>query len=178
MSSEIQIAAEAANTGALGTLGINLKIFIAQLINFGIVLLVLWKWAYKPVVKLLEERQEKIEKGVKQATQIEQRLIDLEKEQQTIIATAKKEGAALLDKTRVQVDERKKILLEKTKGEVKTVIAQGKMQLQAQKEQMILEARQEIAQIAIEATRKILSESVDEKKAQKLAESVFDQRKI
>lgn len=177
MSSEIQIATEAANTGALGTLGINFKIFIAQLINFGIVLLVLWKWAYKPIVKLLEERQEKIEKSVKQAAHIEQRLVDIETEQQEIFTKAKQEAAAILDETRVQSDERKKILLEKAKDEVKTVIVQGKMQLQAQKEQMILEARQEIAQIAIEAARKILSESVDEKKAQKLAESVFEKLK-
>lgn len=184
MSVEIQQAAKAAQevasateaTGGLGTLGINLKIFLAQLLNFGIVLLVLWKWAYKPIVKLLEERQEKIEHSVKQADAIEKRVHELESEQKEVIATAKSEAAKILDEARVWADDRKKELLAKAKEQVKGVVAQGKTQLEVQKVQMIQEAREEIAAIAVEAARKILAECVDEKKATKLAEHVIDDR--
>ena len=65
-------------------------------------------------------------------------------------------------------------IIDKTKEEIKEVIAQGKLQLQREKEQMIRESREEIASIAVEATRKILSETIDEKKSQKLAEQVID----
>lgn len=182
MSVEIQQAAEAAQevasateaTGGLGTLGINLKIFLAQLLNFAIVLLVLWKWAYKPIVKLLEERQEKIEHGVKQADDVEKRVQDLERERHEVMATAKSDAAKVLEDVRVTADERKKELLAKAKEEVKGVVAQGKAQLEAQKVQMIQEAREEIAAIAVEAARKILADGVDEKKATKLAEGVVD----
>ncbi|MBI2474038.1 F0F1 ATP synthase subunit B [Candidatus Uhrbacteria bacterium] len=182
MSQEIQQVAQAAqevahvteSSGGIGTLGINLKIFIAQLINFSIVLLVLWKWAYTPVVRLLEERQEKITKGVKQAEEIEKRILALEKEQEEILNKAKSEAAAVLDNARSEAQQRKDSLLDKTKEEIKEVIAQGKLQLQREKEQMIRESREEIASIAVEATRKILSETIDEKKSQKLAEQVID----
>ncbi len=182
MSVEIQQAAEAAQgvasateaTGGLGTLGINLKIFLAQLLNFAVVLFVLWKWAYKPIVKLLEERQEKIERSVKQADDIEKRVRELASEQKEVIATAKSEAAKILDEARTTADDRKKGLLVKAKEEVKAVVAQGKAQLEAQKEQMIRDAREEIAAIAVEAARKILEDGVDEKKATKLAEGVVD----
>jgi F-type H+-transporting ATPase subunit b len=172
MSQEVQIATEAVS--GIGTLGINLKIFLAQLLNFAIVLVVMWKCAYKPIVKLLEERQEKIERGVKQAQDVEKRVIELETEHKAVIATAKSEAAKILDEARVSAEDRKKELLVKAKEEVKSVVAQGKVQLEAQKDQMIREAREEIAVIAIEAARKILEDGVDEKKAAKLAESVVD----
>lgn len=182
MSQEVQLAAEAVSAsesvGGLGTLGINLKIFLAQLLNFAIVLLVLWKWAYKPIVKLLEERQEKIERSVKQADAVEKRVVELESEQKEVIATAKSEGAKILDEARLSAEDRKKELLAKAKEEVKGVVSQGKAQLEAQKVQMIVEAREEIAAIAVEAARKIFEEGVDEKKATKLAESVVDKMTV
>ncbi|MBI4591846.1 F0F1 ATP synthase subunit B [Candidatus Uhrbacteria bacterium] len=182
MSTEIQQTAEAAQqvveateaSGGLGTLGINLKIFFAQLLNFAVVLFVLWKWAYKPIVKLLEERQEKIERSVKQADEVEKRVHELESEQKAVIATAKSEAAKILDEARGAAEDRKKELLSKAKEEVKGVVVQGKVQLEAQKDQMIRDAREEIAAIAVEAARKILADGVDEKKATKLAEAVVD----
>ncbi len=175
MSQEVQLAAEATEAaGGIGTLGINLKIFLAQLFNFAIVLVVLWKWAYKPIVKLLEERQAKIENSVKQAGEIEKRVVEIEKEQQATIAAAKNDAAKILDEVRTTADDRKRVLLEKAKEEVKAVVAQGKVQLQAEKDQMIRDAREEIAKIAVEAARKILNETVDEKKAQKMAEAVVE----
>ncbi|PJA45869.1 ATP synthase F0 subunit B [Candidatus Uhrbacteria bacterium CG_4_9_14_3_um_filter_50_9] len=182
MSNEIQLAAEAATevanateaTGGLGTLGINLKIFIAQLVNFTVVLLVLWKWAYTPIVKLLDERSEKIEKSVKQAEAIDKRVNELAEEQKSIVVQAKGEANKILELARTEAEERKQTLLEKAKADVHHVVAQGKNQLQAEKEQMIIDAREQIALIAVEASRKILSESIDEKKAQALAEGVID----
>lgn len=179
MSQEVQLAAEVVqaseSVGGLGTLGINLKIFLAQLLNFAIVLVVLWKWAYKPIVKFLEERQEKIERGVKQAEDVEKRVQDLERERYEVMSAAKSEAAKILEDVRRTADDRKKELLAKAKEEVKGVAAQGKHQLEAQKAQMIVEAREEIALIAVEAARKILADGVDEKKAAKLAGDVVDQ---
>ena len=48
-------------------LGIDWKIFLAQLVNFGIVFFVLKKFAFSPIQKLLKERQSKIEKGLDDA---------------------------------------------------------------------------------------------------------------
>ena len=62
----------------IGTLGLNWKLFLAQLINFGIVILVLWKWVFKPVAGALETRRQKIEESVKKADEIEKRLKEFE----------------------------------------------------------------------------------------------------
>lgn len=179
MSTEIQQTAEAVQAveaaGGIGTLGINLKIFLAQLFNFAIVLLVMWKWAYKPIVKLLEERQEKIERGVKQAADVEKRVQELEQEREQVITAAKSEAAKVLEEARAVAEDRKKELLGKAKQEVQGVVAQGRAQLETQKAQMIREMREEIAALAVEAARKVLQSEVDEKKATKLAQDVVEE---
>ena len=67
MSQEIEFISEANKaveaTGGLGTLGINGKIFLAQLVNFVLVLIVLWRWAFTPIVKILDKRRDQIAKS-------------------------------------------------------------------------------------------------------------------
>src|SRR3954467_12266796 len=59
--------ATTASGGVLGTLGVDWKLFLAQLINFGIVLFIFWKWVVKPLGTTLTKRQERIEAGLKNA---------------------------------------------------------------------------------------------------------------
>src|SRR3989338_5412285 len=66
-------------TGGIAALGINAKLLLAQLIHFGIVLLIFWKWIYGPVKAMLQKRQETIEKSLEDAKLFEERLTKIEK---------------------------------------------------------------------------------------------------
>lgn len=160
-------------TGGIATLGINLNIFVAQLVNFLVVLLVLWKFAYKPLVKILDDRSHKIEESLKQSDAVEVRVKQLEIEQKQIIATAKGEAMQILEMAKQDADARKQELLAVAKKEVERVVQQGKEQLQAEKAQMIHEAKTELVQLAVAATKKILESEVDEKASQKIASDVI-----
>lgn len=170
MTSEVNQVAQA--TGGIATLGINGKIFIAQLINFLIVLFVLKKWAFGPIVKILEARSERVEKSVKDAEAIEQRLLTLDAERAEILRTTKGEAEKLLAGAAIDAETRKVDMVEKAKREVERVIMQGKGHLKAEKEAMLIEVRKEIVDIAVSAVKKILQETVDEKKSKSLAEEV------
>lgn len=178
MSQTTQLVSQATEaveaTGGLGMLGINLKIFIAQLINFIIVLLVLWKWAYTPLVKLLDQRAERIEKSMKQADEIEKRMKEIAEDQKRIVHEAKAEAAVILDQARADADRRKKELMEGAKAEVQKVVMQGKEQLQLEKTAMLRDAKSEIVDIAIAAATKVLKDSVTEKTSHKLAQEVVE----
>lgn len=160
-------------TGGIATLGIDFKIFLAQLVNFIIVLLVLWKWAFTPIVKLLDVRTKKIEDSMKQAELVDQRVADLEKEQHQLIARAKQEASTVLETARAEAEQRKQEMLLSAKQEVERVVAQGKEQLKIEKAQMIQEAKIELVEIAVSATKKILEETIDEKKSADLAERLI-----
>lgn len=159
-------------TGGLATLGINLNMFIAQMINFLIVLGVMWKFAYKPLVKMLDDRTARIDKSMKDADHVEKRVAALEDERKAIVAEARAEAGKMMEMTRNDAEAMKADLTEKAKREVEKVVANGKAQLKAEQEAMMREARKEIVEIAIQAATKILANEVDDKKSHSLAEEV------
>ncbi len=155
-----------------GQFGLNGTIFAAQLVNFLIVLVVLWIFVYKPITRMLEERSEKIEKSVKQADEIEERLKKIETEKQSVILEAKKEAQAIAEKAQVDSEKRSNETIEAAKREVERVIAKGKQQLGAEKTEMLREMRKDIVDIAMKAAARIVQDAVDEKKSKSLAEEV------
>ena len=71
-------AAEATNSSVTALFGLDWKLFIAQLFNFAIVLIVLWRWVFKPLGTKLEQRTAKIEKSIKESQEIQDRLKQVE----------------------------------------------------------------------------------------------------
>ena len=159
-------------TGALGTLGIDGGIFVAQLVNFLIVLLVLWKFAYKPILRMLDERSERIEKSMKDAEHVERRVAALEDERKQVVSEARAEAAKVMEMARTDAEALKADTVEKARREVERVIVGGKAQLKSEQEAMLREARKEMIEIAVSAAKKILTEGVDDKKEASLAEEV------
>ncbi|MEK7665539.1 MAG: F0F1 ATP synthase subunit B [Patescibacteria group bacterium] len=160
-------------TGGIGALGLDLKIFIAQLVNFTIVLLVLWRWAYKPIVRMLDERQKKIEQSVKDASEIESRLQRVELERVEVLKVAREQAKQSVGEALAGAEIRRQEVLEKTKVEVERVIAHGKQQLNQEREMMMRDARKELAEIIVVASQKIIVSELNEKKATSLAEEVI-----
>jgi|GEM_PF-82201 len=162
----------AVDESVLGKLGINTVGFVGQLVNFLIVLAILKIWVFPKITKMLDERRETIEKGLKDAEEAKVRLSKLEDERADVIKQAKAEAAKVLETARADAEEQKKELIEKAKREVERVVINGKAQLKSEQETMLREARKGMIDIAVTAARRILEEGVDEKKAKSLAEEV------
>lgn len=167
-----EVQAEAVDETLLGTFGIRPDLFIAQLFNFILVLLVLWRFAYKPIMKMLDEREKRIAKSIKDAEEIGKRLKEVEDERENILQNSRIEAQAIVEKAMHETEERKKEMIDAAKREVERVIVRGKDQLAEERDAMMLEMRKEIIDVAIRAAAKIALEKVDEKKSQSLAEEV------
>lgn len=158
--------------GVIGTFGLRGDLFLAQLVNFLIVLLVLWKFAYKPIMKMLEEREQKITQSVKNAETIEKRLLEANAERDEILLAARQEAQSVISKAMADTEARRTEMVEAAKKEVERVITKGKEQLAAEHTAMLLEARKDLVEIAVKAAAKIIADGVDEKKSKSLAEEV------
>ncbi|MBI2990166.1 MAG: F0F1 ATP synthase subunit B [Candidatus Magasanikbacteria bacterium] len=160
--------AELEPSGIAGSLGLDLKLFIAQLINFAIVLFILWKFVFKPVASKLSERTEKIEKALKNAD-----LMSKEKEsfgvwkKQEMVET-KKQAAEIIAVARVEAEGAKEQALFDTKEEQKKLVAQAKVLIEKEKDKALREAKSEIGEMVILATEKLLGQKCDEKADRKL----------
>lgn len=159
--------AEAAG-GPVGALGINLKLFIAQLINFAVILFVLWRWAYRPLLKVMHERQKTIQDSLDNAKKIETRLGQAEQEYQEKIRAARKEAVAIMQQTEQDAAAFAAAMKEKTEGDVAKLVAAAKTSIAGEKETAVREVRAHAAGLITSAIEKVLGETMDEKRQEAL----------
>jgi F-type H+-transporting ATPase subunit b len=156
-------------TGGLATFGLDWHIFLAQLANFAVVLFVLWKWAYTPLLKALEARGKRVEDSLKKADEIDHRLKQVEAERAGTIADAKAQAASVLEKARADAEAMRAEALAKAKDEVAKVVAHGKAQLKADQEAMKRDLQREVAELAVMAATKIAGANMESKSSEAMA---------
>ncbi|OIO29247.1 ATP synthase F0 subunit B [Candidatus Nomurabacteria bacterium CG_4_10_14_0_2_um_filter_30_12] len=145
----------------INTFHIDLKIIIAQVFNFGIVFVVLYIYALKPLNKLMKERGEKIAKGVSDAKINAEILNNTKVEYEEVLIKARNEAQKIWEVGKKKAEEKKSIMLEKAKEDVALMIENGKRNLENEKIKMVDEARKEITSISVKIAEKILDTKVD-----------------
>ena len=145
----------------INTFHIDLKIIIAQIFNFGIVFVVLYIYALKPLSKLMKERSEKIEKGISDAKSNAETLSKTKAEYEEVLTKARKEAEKIFQEGKKEAEVKKTLMLEKAKNEVAVLVENGKKNLENEKIKMVAEAKKEIASLSVKIAEKILGSKID-----------------
>lgn len=157
-------AAESAPEGVLGSLGINLKLFIAQLINFAIILIVLWRFAFKPIVKVLNDRKKMIDESIENAKKAKTNMEMAEAAYTKKIDEAVARANTMVADGQVKSNEIVALAKQQAHDEVERVIAEARNRIKEEKEKMRKEIKEETVTVVMAAVEKILDEKLDEKK--------------
>ncbi len=155
------------------TFHIDAKLMIAQLVNFAIVLLVLYKFAYKPILKILNERTEKIEKGLKDAEEVGRKVVEIENREKEMIVEAKKEAQQIILEAEKNGNKIKDEMVAEAKVKIDNTVEEAKRKIESEKSKMIQEVKAEISGLVISATEKILGEKIDPAKDKKIIEEAI-----
>jgi F-type H+-transporting ATPase subunit b len=150
------------------TFHIDIKLIIAQAVNFGIVLFVLWKFAYKPVLKTLNDRSSKIEKGIKDAEKAGKKLAETEEKEKEVLSNARKEAQVIIAKAENTAKKSQQDLENVAKVQADKIITTAKAQIEEEKQKMIKEVKAEIGDLVVSATEKIIGEKMDKNKDKEL----------
>ena len=161
----------------LSSFHIDWKILIAQLVNFAIVVLVLWFFALKPLSAKMKERTDKIEKGLKEAEEIGQQLQKGEKERQEAFVAAKKEAQKIMQQAKEAAEKERVILSEKAAGQAQQILQEAQKQISREQKKAKEELKGEISGLVVAAAEKILREKLDQEKDGKLAKKILQELK-
>jgi F-type H+-transporting ATPase subunit b len=161
----------------LHKLGINWKLLIAQAVNFAIVLIVLYRFVYKPVLKMLKQRKEKIKKSLKDAERVEENLKKSKIERENQIALGRKEAEKIIAQAKKKSEEIKNEKVEEAKKEEEAIIKTAKQRIRAERQNMIDEAKLEIGELVLLASKKVTKDSIDEQTHKKLINEAIDELK-
>jgi len=144
----------------ISTFHLDLKLFIAQLVNFAIVFSVLYFLVFKPLVKNMSDRASKIDQSLKTADEIEQRLALTEIEREEIINAAKKQANVIVEDASQRGEDKKHELVAKAKEEIGELINYEKERIARDKAETLKEIKKEIAGLIILTVEKLLNEKM------------------
>ena len=153
-------AAEASG-GPLGTFGVNWKLFVAQLVNFGIVLFVFWRWVVKPLGRTLEARQAKIESGLKNARAMEEERKALEEQKVLEMKRVRAEAEGIIKTATETAEKIKSDTIASAHGQAEKLIQQTKASLAQEREKIVSEVKSQVADLVVAATERVLAEKLD-----------------
>lgn len=144
-------------------LGIDWKLFLAQLVNFVIVLFILWKWAFTPLTKKLSERTALIDKSLKEADEINKLHAQAEADRLEAIRVARVEASAIISAAEKSANLAKDEIVAEAHKHAKQIAEESKRALASQQTEMMNQVRSDAALLIIAATEKILGEKLNPK---------------
>ncbi len=161
----------------LEALGLDGKLLAAQIINFVILLLVLRKFLYKPLVGLLEKRRDAIEEGMKKTEEIEKRYTEFQTEHMKRIEESKAEATAMIEKAKKAAEEIRQDTLTKTTAETEAMLTRAKEEIERGKEKMLQELKQEVGTLVVAATAKVIGKAIGKDEQDKLIKEALNEVK-
>ncbi|MFA5129538.1 MAG: F0F1 ATP synthase subunit B [Patescibacteria group bacterium] len=145
----------AQSTGILGTFGLKPSLFIAQLINFAIIVFVLKKWVFTPLLKTMDERKKVIDDGLKRAEDSEFILQRAKKDEQIILNDARTEGQEIVEACKEQGEKEKQNRIIASNQIIARQLADAKSLAQAEAEAEKQSVREHAAKLIIAGVEKV-----------------------
>jgi F-type H+-transporting ATPase subunit b len=157
----------------LAGLGINVPTLLAQIVNVVILLVVLYFVAYKPVMRMLDERSRRIKDSMKQADDIKEQAARTEEEVKKQLEAASREGQKRIAQAEKASEEMREKAKQGARQEAETIITQARGEIQRERDEAISELRKEVADLTIAAAEKVIDRSLDKKAHRELIDKVL-----
>ena len=149
------LAAAAAGDGPLGPFGFNWPLFVAQVINFILVILILKKFAFGPIQQMLEQRRTRIAEGEEKLKRIEKQLSESEEHTAAAIAKANEEAQRLIDEARESAATLSEAKAQEAIDHAQQILAKAEAAAKAERQQIAAELKKEFGQLVASTTAQV-----------------------
>jgi F-type H+-transporting ATPase subunit b len=150
----------AAQPGIAEKFGLEPKYIIMQVISFLIVLGVLYKFGIKPVTATMEERNRKIESGIKHAEEMQVKLTAAQQESAAIVKKANVEAAKIVDDARKLAKEYLDKQTQEATVKANDLMGKAQQAIELEHKKMLADARTEIARLVVTTTERVLAKKL------------------
>jgi len=159
--------------GGFASLGVNLPLLVAFVINFIVLFVLLRLFLYKPVLKMLDERAKRTAEAMEQAEATKKEYEQARVEVQKQIEKGRQEGQAFIAQA-MQVGERlKEESRQEATKQAQTIVDRTRSELEAERDKIVGDLRREFVDISISAAEKVIKETLDKEKHRRLIEETL-----
>jgi len=146
----------------LNSLGINLGAVLWHTVNFLILLFVIQRFLYKPVVRMLDERSNRIRDSLAHAEAVQAETARLEEESKTILDDARRDGQQILAQANRTAEQIMTEARRQAQTEGERLIERARDEIGRERDQAFQELRQQIADLAVSAAGRVVRRSLDD----------------
>jgi len=159
----------------LDALGINLGYLVSQIVNFTLLALLLYFVAYKPILRMLDERSARIKKGLEDAELASKRAAEMEQEFERRMAEARKEGQEIIAQATQMSEKARQEILDRAREESRAQIDKAKEEIARERDQAMAELRQQVADLSLTISEKVIGKTLDEQAQRRLIAEFLEQ---
>jgi len=150
--------------------GVDWPHFIAQLILFLIVYFVLNRFAFAPLLKILEERRKRIEEGQLNAEKIKKQLAEAELRYQEILRKANDDAQVMIDESRKNNEAFSQREMEKAVKESATIVERARHEIASERNRMVDEVKREMVSLVVKTTAQVAGKVLSPEDQKRLSE--------
>ena len=150
-------------------------LYIWIIVTFLVLMGLLAKFAWRPLLEALEERRESIRKSLDDARQAKAELERLQAESTKILAQARAEAEAIMSRTRSDADRFREELKQKARDEASTLVKNAERQIELETSRAVQQIRQEAVDLSVAIASKLLQRNVTKEDNARLIEETFRQ---
>jgi len=164
---QIMFAGIAADTAK--AFGVDWPHFIAQVISFSILAFLLHRFAYKPILQVLEERRRRIAEGLANAEKIKTELARTEASRQEVIHQANAQAQKLIEEARQAAARVQEVETQKAIAAAKDIVEKARQATEAEHARMLTELRREVGRLVVQTTGRVVGKTLTPDDQQRLA---------
>jgi F-type H+-transporting ATPase subunit b len=154
----------ASGEGGGTLLDVNPGLIIWTIVTFIILLFLLKKVAWKPILSALDQREKEIKDSLEQAEKANEEAQKILDENQASLAKAEEESKKIIEQSRAYAENLKEQMMKESKEQAKKIVNDAGEEIQQQKDAAFEELKEQIAEIAVDAAEKIMKENLDAEK--------------
>lgn len=139
----------------LQSLGVYWPKLIAQTVNFAIILFILWKFAYRPVLKVLEERRQKVAEAMINAQKAREELSRTEAQRQAVLAQTNAEANKLIEEARAAAAQVREQETQKAIREAEQIVSKAREAAALERVRMLADVKRELGRLVVATTSKV-----------------------
>ncbi len=154
-------------------LGLNLTDLLWQLIAFGLLVFLLYKLLYRPVLKMLDERSERIRQSMEDSAKAREMAEKAQEEFEKRVLEARKEGQDIITQANKMSEQLRQEILEQARSEAEQLIQKERQSMTQEREQAMAELQKQVADLSIRIAQKVIGQALDEGTQRKLIADVL-----
>lgn len=158
-------------------LGISFQLLIAQALNFLILFALLRLWLYKPVLKMFQERRQKIQESLEHADRVRAEAAISQAEFEKKLEESRQQSREALARAAQAGEKAREEIISQAQQEAKALLERARQEIELERQQAASELRREVVDLAVSVSRKAIGEAMDEQAHRRLIGEFLDKEK-